>query len=566
MPEPLVEAREQVVDARREREPMSGERESIECYEPATRKPLGRVPVTPPEELPGLVARARKAQESWVKTPFSERRKVLGLILDYVLAHADELVDVVVRDAGKTRHSAMLGEIWPVVEKARWTIAHGERYLTPETVGAGLFVHKRARIEYAPIGVIGVIAPWNYPLQNVLGPTIPALMAGNAVIIKASEWVAWSSRHFQRIFDQAFKQAGYPVELVQIVDGYARTGAALIGNVDKVIFTGSLENGKRVLAEAAKSLTPVVLELGGKDPLIVCDDAALEQAVHAALCGCFINCGQNCLASERILVFERVYDAFAARVSELARDLRQGDPLGAQTVDVAAIVSPLQLKLIEELVDDALAHGAKLLAGGRPALEGKGQYYAPTVLADVTPDMRIAQEETFGPVMLLMRVRDEDDAMRVANGTAYGLGATVMTKDPARARRLTERLSVGNVSVNDFALTYMAMELPFGGVRGSGFGRLNGREGLRACTNVKAVLDDRFPLHTPAKVFPVGDTGTELAREVIRLIYQRSFGKRLEAAGKLASLLSKRVLSRASEMSPARARTRSGDAAKQKRG
>ncbi|MET0341577.1 MAG: aldehyde dehydrogenase family protein [Polyangiales bacterium] len=540
---PDVQIDETPAYARGSREAVQSakERGIIECYEPATLKPLGFVPVTTPEQLGVIVAEARKAQESWAKTPFAERRKVLAFILDYVLDHADELVDVVARDAGKTRHNAMLGEVWPVVEKARWTIANGEKYLVPEKVGAGLFLHKRARIEYAPLGVIGIIAPWNYPLQNILGPTIPALMAGNAVVIKASEWVAWSSGRFQRIFNAAFKAAGYPVGLVRIVDGYAETGAALIGSgVDKVIFTGSLENGKRVLAEAAKTLTPVVLELGGKDPLIVCDDADLEQAVHAALTGCFINCGQNCLASERALVFDAVYDRFAEQVMAHTRSLRQGAPLGTHTVDLAAIVSPLQLTLIDELVADAVASGAKLLAGGQRVLSEQGQYYAPTVLGEVTPDMRIAREEVFGPVMLLMRVRNEAEALKVANGTPYGLGATVLTKSAKRARRITEQLSVGNVSVNDFGLTYMAMDLPFGGVRGSGFGRLNGRDGLRALTSPKAVLDDRFPLHVPAKVFPVGDKTAAIARETLRLIYRRSLSKKLDAVTELISLLGAR--------------------------
>jgi len=510
----------------------------IECYEPATRRVLGEVAVTPPEQVSALIAEARRAQHSWAQTSFDERRKVIGLILDHVLAHADELCDVVSRDSGKTRHNAMLGEIWPVAEKARWTLKNGEKYLVPERVSAGLFLHKRARIEYQALGVIGIIAPWNYPLQNILGPAIPALMAGNAVVVKVSEWVAWSAARFQRIFDEAFKQAGYPKELVQIINGYAKTGAALVsGGVDKVIFTGSLENGKRVLAEAAKTLTPVVLELGGKDPLIVCDDADMEQAVHAALTGSFINCGQNCLASERCLIFDSVYEVFAAQVGQLARALRQGEPLGNATVDCGAIVSPLQLELIEEQVRDAVAHGAKLLAGGTRVHSERGQYFAPTVLADVTEDMRIAQEETFGPIMLLIRVRDEEDALRVANGTSFGLGATVLTKDKRRAQRLTERLVAGQVSVNDFGLTYMAMELPFGGVRGSGFGRLNGREGLRACTNVKAVLDDRFSLHMPAKVFPVGDATTELARDVIQLIYERKLATRVDAAARLVRLL-----------------------------
>jgi acyl-CoA reductase-like NAD-dependent aldehyde dehydrogenase len=509
------------------------ERGFIRCYEPATLAPLGEVAVVSPEEVVARVAAARKAQKVWAKTPFSERAKVLDLVRDYLLKHADELVDVIVRDSGKTRHNALVGELWPTVEKARWTAANGERYLQSEAVPAGVIPHKKARIDYVPVGVMGVIAPWNYPLQNVVGPTLPALMAGNAVVIKASEWVAWSSAHFQKIFDAAFKSAGYPTELVQVIDGYAATGVALVGQVDKVVFTGSMLNGKRVLAEAAKTLTPVVLELGGKDPLIVCDDAHLEQAVHSSLTGSFLNCGQNCLASERTLVFERVYDAFAARVSEEASKLRQGDPLGTETVDVGAIVSPMQLQLIEELVNDALASGAKLLAGGKRILHEQGQYFQPTVLGDVTPEMRIAREETFGPVMLLIRVRDEAHALEVANGTPYGLGATVMTKDPKRARRMSEQLDVGQVSVNEFALTYMSSELPFGGVRGSGYGRLNGREGLRGCTNTKAVLDDLLPLHVPAKVFPVSENGVTVAREVIRVLYERSVSGRVNAATQL---------------------------------
>lgn len=513
----------------------------IDCYEPASRRVLGTVQVTAPEALPGLVARARKAQLAWGRTSFEERSKVLGFILDHVLQHADELCEVVSRDSGKTRHNAMLGEVWPVVAKAQWTMENAEKHLLPETVSSGVFVHKRAQIEFAPLGVIGVIAPWNYPLQNILGPAIPALMAGNAVIVKVSEWVAWSSGRFQQIFDEAFKKAGYSVDLVQLVNGYAKTGAALVSSgVDKIIFTGSMENGKRVLAQAAETLTPVVLELGGKDPLIVCDDAHLEQAVHAALTGCFINCGQNCLASERTLVFDSVYDAFVAQVAEQTRALRQGDPLGASQVDLGAIVSPLQLELIEAQVADAVRQGARLLAGGKRVLSDKGQFFAPTVLADVTPEMRIAQEETFGPIMLIMRVKDEAEALRVANGTAFGLGATVITKDATRAKRISRELVVGNISINDFGLTYMAMDLPFGGVRGSGFGRLNGREGLRACTNMKAVLSDRLPLHFPAKVFPVGALTSDLSREVIRLLYSRGLGKRLDALGKLASLAVKR--------------------------
>ncbi|MBI4957237.1 MAG: aldehyde dehydrogenase family protein [Myxococcales bacterium] len=515
---------------------------TIRCFDPATLEPLGEVPVTPPAEVVERIARARRAQARWAETSFDERRRVLGLLLEHVTSHADELAALVVRDSGKTRENAMLGEIWPVCEKIRYTLAHGEKHLRPERRSAGIFPHKRAVVLYQPLGVIGIICPWNYPLQNVLGPTIPALFAGNAVVVKVSEWTAWSSARIQAVFDAVLRAAGHDTDLVQIVNGYGDTGAALVsGGVDKIVFTGSVENGRRVLAESARTLTPVVLELGGKDAFIVCDDADLEQAAHAALAGAFIACGQNCLAAERMLVFDAVYERFVTRVTELAATLRVGaSPLpgagagsaGARAeapVDLGAITSTAQLAIIERLVADAVARGARVLTGGRRG-SAPGLFYEPTVLEGCTPDMAILQEETFGPIICLVRVADEAEAIATANATRFGLSATVMTRDRARAERMARAIVAGGTSVNDFGLTYMAMDLPFGGVRNSGFGRLNGREGLRACTNPKAVLYDRLPFGMPAKLYPVGRFDYELARSAIQALYAPGLGKKLAGA------------------------------------
>jgi acyl-CoA reductase-like NAD-dependent aldehyde dehydrogenase len=515
--------------------PTRHERTTIPCVDPATRTRLGEVPVVGPSEVRERVARARRAQQTLGATSFAERRRLLGYVLDHVLSHADELATMVVRDAGKTRENAMLGEIWPVCEKLRHTIAHGEKYLRPERVPAGLFPHKRAEVHYVPLGVIGVVAPWNYPLQNILGPTIPALFSGNAVVAKASEHVAWSSRRIQQIFDEALSRSGLPADLVQIVDGYAETGAALVSSgADKIIFTGSMQNGRKVIEESAKTLTPVILELGGKDAFIVCDDADVERAAHAALAGAFIAAGQNCLAAERFIVEERIYDAFVTRVVELARELRQGPPLGDRRVDVGAMTTPMQLEIVERLVADAVRRGARALVGGERGQPDTGDFFAPTVLADVPEDAAILHEETFGPVMAVVRAKDDDDAVRIANATQYGLSATVMTSSQARARRLVDRIVAGGTSVNDFGLTYMAMDLPFGGVRGSGFGRLNGREGLRACCNAKSVLFDRFSFGAPSKIYPVGPFDYDIARETIRTLYARGLGAKLGALGRLA--------------------------------
>jgi len=516
----------------------------IECEDPATGGSLGLVPVDGPEGVRRAVEAARAAQPAWARASFAQRRRVLSRILHHVLTHTDELVEIICRDAGKTRENAVMGEIWPVVEKLRWTMARGEEALRPESMPSGIFPHKRASIHYAPRGVVGIVAPWNYPLQNVLGPTLPALFAGNAVVLKVSEAVAFSSARFQRIFDEALEAEGFSRNLVRLVNGFVPTGAALVGaGVDLLIFTGSMENGKKIIAESAETLTPVILELGGKDPLIVCDDAALPQAVHAALVGVFIAAGQNCMAAERVLVFDAVYDDFVDEIVELAAELRQGAPLGDAAVDVGACVTETQVALVERLVDDAVARGARALVGGKRR-EGEGHFFEPTVLVDVTPDMPIMQEELFGPVMCIARVADEAEALEVANGTRFGLGSTVMTKSASRARRFVSALRAGSTSINDFGLPYMNMALPFGGVGGSGFGRLNGREGLRACTTPKAVLEDRLPLHLPSKIFPVAPLDYELFRAVLRTLYGHGVTSRVKGGVELLSTLRAKLTSR----------------------
>lgn len=504
------------------------EQRTIRCVDPATGEPLGNIAVDSPEQVRAAIARARAAQIGWAETDFAKRRAVLRRISDHLLEHGRELVDVVVKDAGKTRENALVGEIWPVLEKLRWTIANGERHLRPERVSSGMLAHKRAHLEYRPLGVIGSIIPWNYPLQNIMNPLVPALMAGNGIVIKPSEWVAWSAERIVAVAKEALVAEGQSPDLVQLVQGYAETGKALIGGgIDSLVFIGSVENGRRVLATAAEALVPVVLELGGKDPFVVCDDAVVEQAAHAALAGCFINAGQNCVASERLLVFDAIYDRFADRVGELARSLSQGDPKQG-VVDVGAMVTPLQLEIVERLVDDAIAKGAKVLAGGK-RVQGR-QFFAPTVLAEVTPEMDIMQQETFGPVMLLCRVRDEHHAVQVANGTGFGLGSSVFSKDHAKARRIADRLHAGMTAINDFGgMTYMAQDLTFGGIKQSGYGRMNGRDGLRSFCNIKAVLDDRLPLHFPSKMFPVGQGDFDRMRSVLGLVYGGSIKQRIGA-------------------------------------
>lgn len=500
----------------------------IDCFNPATGEKLGTVPALSATAVNAVVARARIAQKVWGNSTFAQRRAVLQHIMDHVLQHADELCEYVVKDSGKTYENAMLGEIMPICNKLRWTMKYGEKYLRPEKVGSGLLVHKRARIEYVPLGVVACIVPWNYPLQNIISSVVAPLMAGNAVVVKASEAVAWSTARFQQITDEALKKEGFSPDTVQIINGFGDTGAALVrSGVQKILFIGSVTNGRRIIEGSAEHLTPVVMELGGKDPLIVCEDADIPKAVHSALGGTFINLGQNCIASERIIVLDAIHDRFMAELTRIASQLRQGVPQKGGKVDVGAITTSQQIKIIDTLVQDALAKGAKAVVGGAVREIGGGTFYPPTILVDVTADMRIAREEIFGPVMMIFRVKDEAEAIAIANSTEFGLHSSVITTDPERGRRIAGQLEAGATCINDFGLCYLNQDLPFGGVKYSGYGRMNGREGLRSYTNAKAVLEDRLPISVPPVLFPVQPQDYDKAKATVRLLFSSSLGDKL---------------------------------------
>ncbi len=515
------------------RTPRSGATlpETISCRNPATLEKLGDVPIFSRADVADAVARARRAQAAWARTSFAERRRVLAALLDYVVAHQEEICRSCARDSGKTVVDAVMGEIFPVCEKLRYTIAHGERDLGPERRASGVLPHKAVRVEYHPLGVVAVIAPWNFPFHNVVCPVIPALFAGNAVVVKASEWSSWSAADFQAIFDEVLTACGHDKALVQILTGAAETGAALVGaGVDKIFFTGSPANGKQVMAAAAETLTPVVLELGGKDPMIVCDDADLEQAAGAAMLGVFTASGQMCVAAERLYVFDAVYDEFVRRVVAQTHKLRQGPPTEDRggDYDVGALTMPRQLDIIERQVGDAVEKGARALLGGKRNAAWKGQFWEPTVLVDVDHTMSIVHEETFGPVMTIIRVRDEEEAVRLANDCAYGLGSSVFTRDKKRGERIARRISAGMTVVNDYGLAYMMQSAPFGGVRDSGFGRVNGREGLRACCNVKTVVTDRLPIRQAASFYPIRKATFPLMQSVISVVYGRALATKMK--------------------------------------
>lgn len=505
-------------------------RREIPQHDPATLEPLGSVPAMSEDEVRECVRRGRAAQKAWAETSFAERRRVLQAILDHIVAHQEEICRAAVRDSGKTMVDAALGEIFPVCEKIRYVIDHGEADLAPEWRRSGFLAHKRARVEYHPLGLVGVICPWNFPFHNIFCPVVPALFAGNAVVAKVSEWSSSSAAGYLAIFRQALRRFGHSEDLVQLVTGYGDTGAALVrSGVDTVFFTGSPENGRKVMASASENLTPVVLELGGKDAMIICDDANLDHAVDQALLGVYTACGQMCVGAERIYVFEAVHDEFVRRVHERVRAFRQGPPL-EKLVDVGAMTMPRQIEIVLDLVADAKEKGARVLLGGRRNPRFDGQFVEPTILTDVEHSMRITQEEQFGPVMVIVRVRDEEEAVRLANDCPYGLGSSVFTRDPERGRRIASQIRAGMTVVNDYGLAYMIQSLPFGGVGRSGFGRINGREGLRACCYTKAHVEDRIPVGRGVGVYPVHAETFDLVRHVVEIIYGNGLRTRLRGA------------------------------------
>ena len=519
--------------------------ESLLAHDPATLEPLGSFPVMGSAEVQAAVARARRAQVAWGRTSFAERRAVMRTLREFVIARHEAICRLAVRDSGKTMTDAALGEVFPVLEKLRYVIANGEKDLRPEKRSSGILMQKGARVEYHPLGVVGVIAPWNFPFHNLLCPTIPALFAGNGVVAKVSEHTTWSAAPYLQVIRDALVAHGHSEELVQVVTGYGPTGSALVtSGVEKIFFTGSPQNGRKVMEAASRGPVDVVLELGGKDPMIVCDDADLGHATEQAMLGVFTACGQMCVGVERVYVFDAVYDAFVARVTAKARALRQGTPLGDRTVDCGAMTMPRQLEILESLLDDATQKGAKILVGGRrtPGLEG--QFFEPTILVDVDHSMRIIREEQFGPIMVIVRVSGEEEAIALANDTEYGLGSSVFTKDRKRAERMAARIRAGMTVINDYGIAYMIQALPFGGVGISGLGRINGREGLRACCNTKAVVTDRLPLGKGMSVYPIQKTTYALVREISSLVYSEGLAARAKHAAKAAQLFVQEVRAR----------------------
>jgi len=491
---------------------------TISVENPATGATIKEVPLTPPEDVAAVVAKARDAQGAWEALGYEGRGRILKRAQKWLLDHADEVADTIVSETGKAREDALLVEVAYGANALGFWPRKAPKWLADERVRTGNpFVLGRTMVvRYRPVGVVGVIGPWNYPLVNSVGDAIPALAAGNAVVVKPSEVTPLTSL----LFERGLHESGLPDGVFQVAVGTGETGAALIDAVDMVMFTGSTRTGRKVMERAAQTLTPVSLELGGKDPMIVLADADLERAANAAVYYSMQNGGQTCISLERAYVEAPVYDEFVKRVTEKTAKLRQGPPDGAGSIDVGAVTFAPQLEIVERHVQQARDAGARVTTGGH-AKTDHGRFFEPTIIADADHSMTAMREETFGPTLPVMKVADAEEAIRMANDSPYGLGASVFTKDIKRGQAIAQRIQAGAVCVNDAAVNYLALELPMGGWKESGLGVRHGAAGLRKYTRQQAVMTMRVPLKREIHFFPYNARVTNLITRGIKLFWGR---------------------------------------------
>jgi succinate-semialdehyde dehydrogenase/glutarate-semialdehyde dehydrogenase len=456
---------------------------TMELSSPVTGRRVGELPTSTTTDLDEAARRARAAQSAWAARPIADRAGVLLAFHDYLLDHRDELVDLLQTESGKARLTAV-EEVLHVALTARYYGRRAQSYLRSER-GAGLLpVLTRIDRVYVPKGLVGVIAPWNYSLTMAVSDGLAALVAGNGLLLKPDH----QTPLIALAAVEGLRTCGMPADLWQVVLGPGEVvGPAVIDRSDYVCFTGSTETGRKVAAQCAERLIGCSLELGGKNPLLVLGDADVELAAQGAVRASFSNAGQLCVATERIYVASELMDSFCTALTARTEALRLGSALDYDH-DMGALINPAHLERVSAHVEDARSKGATVLTGGRRRADLGPTFYEPTVLIGVTPEMDCYAAETFGPVVSVYPVADDEEAIARANESDYGLNASVWTADPARGRRVGKRISCGTVNVNEgFAATFGSIDAPMGGMKSSGLGRRQGREGIRRFVEVQSI-------------------------------------------------------------------------------
>jgi succinate-semialdehyde dehydrogenase/glutarate-semialdehyde dehydrogenase len=462
------------------------EKNEIVSYNPATGEEIGKIAAATAEEVRAAVEKSREAFQFWRGTSFAERRKYVLRAREVILAEMDEIARLISDESGKPVAEAFSMEIAPVLDLMQYFAKRAERILKPRKIDIGIYekLGRYSKIVYQPLGVVGIIPAWNYPFSIPMGEAAMALMAGNTVVLKPSELTPFVGLKIGEIF----RKAGIPENVVQVVSGAGETGAALVESApDKIMFTGSVATGKKIAAEAAKNLTSVVLELGGKDPMIVFADANLEIAADAAIWGAFCNAGQSCSSVERLYVEESAAQKLTDLIVEKTKKLRLGTGSEEKT-DIGAMSSERQLKIVEDHVKNFEAEGARVLTGGK----SNNLFFEPTVISGANNSMRAMREETFGPTLPIATFRTEEEAVKLANDSEFGLTASVWTRDLAKGKRVAEKIEAGTICVNEVLYTHGIGQTPWGGFKNSGRGRTHGVEGLMELVQPQHIHVNRF--------------------------------------------------------------------------
>jgi acyl-CoA reductase-like NAD-dependent aldehyde dehydrogenase len=488
----------------------------IVSLNPATLDELSRFEIASADNVAAAVARARAAQPAWASLSCRNRARYILKARRVLYDRREEIIRLISDETGKPPFEALATEVFPLADLMSHYAYHTERILRDRRFTLAVFRNKRSAITYEPVGVVGIISPWNFPLAIPGGQVIMALMAGNAVVLKPSEYTPATGLFIRKLLTEA----GFPDGVLEVVQGDGSTGAALVeSGVDKIFFTGSGRTGRKIAESAARRLLPVVLELGGKDPMIVCDDAPFERTVKGAVWGAFAGCGQVCASVERLYVQEPLAEKFISAVVEEVKKLRVGPPIGC-SADIGPLSNENQLRIVCDQVEDAVSKGAKVLVGGARREDLGGYFYEPTVLVNVNNSMKVMNEETFGPVLPIVIVKDDDEAVKEANNSRYGLLASVWSSNRDRAKRLAKRIEAGTVIINDAVYTHGAASTPWFGVKESGLGVTHGQAGLLEFVRMKHINWDLFPLKTDFWWFPYTQSWYGRFGTLMKLLYR----------------------------------------------